>query len=109
MMQPGRIDELVLDTHPEISLAFDTVQRAAKERYDGPFLIIDTAIVRDKLRRFVRAMPRVRPHYAMKANPDPRILQTLINEGAAFETASMAEITTLVSLGMHPAGILYSN
>jgi ornithine decarboxylase len=109
MMQSGRIDELAPDTHPEISLAFDTVRRAAKERYDRPFLIIDTAIVREKSRRFVRAMPRVRPHYAMKANPDPRVLQTLIDEGAGFETASMAEVTTLVSLGVDPAGILYSN
>jgi ornithine decarboxylase len=108
MMQPHRIDELETD-RPEISVAFDTVQRAAKERYERPFLIIDTSIVREKLRRFVHAMPRVRPHYAMKANPDPRVLKALINEGAGFETASLSEITTLLSLGVHPAGILYSN
>lgn len=108
-MQPGRIDELVLDTHPEISVAFDTVQRAAKARYDRPFLIIDTDIVREKLRRFVRALPGVRPHYAMKANPDPRVLQTLIDEGAGFEAASLAEVTTLRSLGVDPREILYSN
>jgi ornithine decarboxylase len=109
MMQPGRIDELELDTHPEVSVPFDTVQRAARERYDRPFLIIDTAIVRAKLRRFVRAMPRVRPHYAMKANPDLRILQTLIDERAGFETASLSEITTLLSLGVNPDAVLYSN
>jgi ornithine decarboxylase len=97
------------DTPSDIGMPFDAVQRAARERYEGPFLLIDRAIVRDKLSRFVNAMPRVRPHYAMKANPDPRVLQTLIDEGAGFETASMPEITTLVSLGVDPADILYSN
>jgi len=62
--------EQFFDTHPEVSLDFDIVRQSARQKYTRPFLIIDTAIVREKLRRFRAAMPRVRPHYAVKANPD---------------------------------------
>ena len=40
-------------------------------------------------------MPRVRPHYAVKANPDPRVLKVLIQEGCGFEIASIAELDLL--------------
>ena len=97
------------DTHPEIGIEFETVVQAARERYDRPFLIIDTSVVRRKLRRFVAAMPRVRPHYAMKANPDPRVLAALADEGAGFEIASIAELEMLLPLGVNPGEVLYSN
>src|SRR5918911_1351859 len=64
--------EQLFDTHPEVSLDFEIVRQAASQKYTRPFLIVDTAIVRDKVRRFRAAMPRVRPHYAVKANPDRR-------------------------------------
>jgi ornithine decarboxylase len=93
------------DAGVELPLA----QRAARERYQGPFLILDTSIVQEKLRRFIRAMPRVRPHYAMKANPHPRVLETIRDEGAGFEIASIAELNALLALGIQPREILYSN
>src|SRR3990167_3489769 len=80
--------EQLFDTHAEVSLDFDIVRQAARQKYTRPFLIIDTAIVRDKLRRFRVAMPRVRPHYAVKANPDRRVLKALMQEGAGFEIRS---------------------
>src|SRR5438034_7487486 len=67
--------EQLFDTHPEVSLDFEIVRQAAHQRYSRPFLIIDTAIARGKVRRFRAAMPRVRPHYAVKANPDRRVLK----------------------------------
>ena len=57
--------EQLFDTHPEVSLDFEIVRQAASQKYTRPFLILDTAIVRDKVRRFRAAMPRVRPHYAV--------------------------------------------
>src|SRR2546430_11354975 len=62
--------ESLFDTHPEVSLDLEIVRQAASQKYGRPFLIVDTAIVRGKVRRFRAAMPRVRPHYAVKANPD---------------------------------------
>ncbi len=99
----------LFDSHPESSLDFDTVRAAVKDGYGKPFLLIDSNIIRDKTRRFTAVMPRVRPHYAVKANPDPRVLRVLIEEGAGFEIASIAELDLLVSLGVPAAEIFYSN
>ena len=101
--------EQLFDTHPEVSLDFDIVRQAASQKYTRPFLIIDTAIAREKVRRFRSAMPRVRPHYAVKANPDRRVLKALMQEGCGFEIASTAELDLLASLGVPAAEVFFSN
>jgi ornithine decarboxylase len=101
--------EQLFDTHPEVSLDFDIVRQAASQKYTRPFLILDTAIVRGKVRRFRAAMPRVRPHYAVKANPDRRVLKVLVQEGCGFEIASTTELDLLLSLGVPAAEVFYSN
>src|SRR5215213_2056600 len=101
--------EQLFDTHPEVSLDFEIVREAARQKYNRPFLIVDTAIVRAKARRFRAAMPRVRPHYAVKANPDPRVLKVLAQEGTGFEIASTAELDLLLALGVPAAEVFYSN
>src|SRR5205809_64386 len=97
------------DTHHEESSDDEIVRQAASQKYTRPFLIIDTAIVRGKVRRFRAAMPRVRPHYAAKANPDRRVLKALLQEGCGFEIASIAELDVLLALGVPAAEIFFSN
>jgi ornithine decarboxylase len=101
--------EQLFDTHPEVSLDFEIVRQAAHQKYSRPFLILDNAIVRDKVRRFRAAMPRVRPHYAMKANPDRRVIKALLQENCSFEIASTAELDLLLALGANAAEVFYSN
>ncbi|MDO8438045.1 MAG: type III PLP-dependent enzyme [Nitrosomonadaceae bacterium] len=101
--------EVIFDTHPEVSLDFEHVRAALQKGYSKPFLLVDSNIVRNKARRFKAVMPRVHPHYAVKANPDPRVLQALIEEGTGFEIASIAELDLLLSLGVPAAEIYYSN
>ncbi len=107
--QSSLAQEQLFDTHPEVSLDFEIVRQAARQKYTRPFLIIDTAIVREKLRRFRAAMPRVRPHYAVKANPDRRVVKALAQEGAGFEIASTTELDLLLSLGVPAAEVFFSN
>ena len=58
--RPGNVSpEQLFDTHPESSLDLEIVRAAARSRYERPFVILDTAIVRQKARRFHAAMPRV--------------------------------------------------
>ena len=107
--QNAQPQEQLFDTHPEVSLDFEIVRQAARQKYSRPFLILDNAIVRDKVRRFRAAMPRVRPHYAVKANPDRRVLKALLQEGCSFEIASTAELDLLLSLDVAAAEVFYSN
>jgi ornithine decarboxylase len=99
----------LFDTHPETSLDFEVVRAAARNGYARPFLLIDAGIIREKTRRFLAAMPRVRPHYAVKANPDPRVVRVLIEAGTGFEIASTAELDLLLELGVPAAQVIYSN
>jgi ornithine decarboxylase len=101
--------EQLFDTHPEASLDIELARQAARQKYSRPFLILDNAIVRGKVRRFRAAMPRVHPHYAVKANPDRRVIKALLQEGCSFEIASSAELELLLGLGARPAGIFFSN
>ncbi len=101
--------EPLLDTHPELRLDFKHVRAALAKGYSRPFLIVDSNIVRAKVRRFKSAMPRVHPHYAVKANPHPKVLTSLIEEGAGFEIASIAELDLLLSLNVPAKEIYYSN
>ena len=100
---------VVFDIHPEVSLDFKHVRAALSKSYSKPFLLLDSNIVRDKTHRFKAAMPRVHPHYAVKANPDPRVLKTLIQENVNFEIASVSELDLLISLGVPAKEIYYSN
>src|SRR3954453_15656808 len=101
--------EQLFDTHPEVSLDFEIVRQAASQKYTRPFLIVDTAIVRQKARRFRAAMPRVRPHYAVKANPDRRVVKVLAQEGCGFEIASTSELDLLLGLGVPAPEVFFSN
>src|SRR5256885_4772105 len=88
--------EQLFDTHPEVSLDFEIVRQAARQKYTRPFLIVDTAIVRGKIKRFHAAMPRVRPHYAVKANPDRRVLKVLMQERSEEHTSELQSPCNLV-------------
>ena len=62
------------------------------DNYRRPVLVVSKQRLRANARRFMSAMPRVRPHFAVKANPDAEILQTFKQEGTCFEIASIAEL-----------------
>jgi ornithine decarboxylase len=108
-LRPQPEFESYFDTHPETSLDFAQVQRAVQAGYDKPFLLIDPEIIRTKYRRFKNAIPRAHAHFAVKSNPDPKVLQVLASEGAGFEIASTAELDLLISLGVDPVKVHYSN
>ena len=58
----------------------------------GSFLVTDLAVVRDQLTLWKQELPNVMPMYAIKANPDVRIISILAKLGAGFDVASAGEI-----------------
>ncbi len=73
-----------------VDLAIHKRLRAA--RTTNPFFIVNLAEVRAQIRRWKQELPMVQPFYAVKCNPDPRILETLASEGTGFDCASQEEI-----------------
>lgn len=77
--------------------------------YHQPVLVMSRQRLRANVRRFMAAMPRVRPHFAVKANPDKEILRIFKEEGTCFEIASSAELDAMVALGADMDRVFYSN
>ena len=73
------------------------------------FYVQDLSILRSVYDEWTRALPDVKPYYAVKCNPDPKVVETLAALGANFDCASPAEIQQVLDLGVDPARILYAN
>ncbi len=91
-------------------IPLDVVRRHAR-RYGGPtpYLLADLSVLSDKVARFRAALPGVTPYYAMKANPDPRILTALKGLDVCFEVASIYELDQLEAVGVAPQQVIFSN
>ncbi|RLM87680.1 hypothetical protein C2845_PM04G23030 [Panicum miliaceum] len=73
------------------------------------FHVLDLARVADLFRAWRRALPDVRPYYAVKCNPEPALVGALAALGAGFDCASRAEIEAVLALGVHPRNIVFAN
>jgi ornithine decarboxylase len=74
-----------------------------------PFLVTDCDVVAARLEAFLRAMPGVRPHFALKCNAAQPVLATLVAGGAGFEIASIYELDALEAVGVQAQDVLFSN
>jgi ornithine decarboxylase len=61
------------------------------KRYGTPLFIIDHDKIRQNYRTFKKHLPRVQCYYAVKANSNQEIIETLFKEGASFDVASYNE------------------
>ena len=66
------------------------LEKLARE-HGTPLFVVDHAALRRNYATFRRHLPRVQAYYAVKANPDPAIVQTLFEAGASFDVASLPE------------------
>ncbi len=78
-----------------IRRATDNSERRLKalvRRHGTPLVAISRCGLLRQLERFRKALPRVVPFYAIKANPHAEVLKTLVSAGANFDVASAAEM-----------------
>lgn len=73
------------------------------------FFVVDTSAVARRLALWRSLLPRVRPYYAVKCNPDPQLVHTLAQLGAGFDCASMAEIRAVLGAAAAPEDVIYAN
>ncbi|SJX61126.1 ornithine decarboxylase [Sporisorium reilianum f. sp. reilianum] len=76
---------------------------------ENAFFVADLSEVYRQHLRWMRALPRIVPFYAVKCNPDPYVLQLLAALGTGFDCASNGEIEAVLKLGINPARIIYAN
>lgn len=73
------------------------------------FYELDLSLLTRVYAEWTEALPHVTPYYAVKCNPEPRILEVLAAHGSNFDCASPAEIEAILHLGVEPERILYAN
>lgn len=61
------------------------------ERNGTPLFVIDHNKIRENYRRFKKHLPRIQCYYAVKANSNQQIIETLFHEGSSFDVASYRE------------------
>ncbi|MFY0308978.1 type III PLP-dependent enzyme [Leisingera sp. D0M16] len=81
----------------------------AQARFDRPTLVIDSQAVARQYQALDRGLGRARIHYAVKANPAPEVLETLVRLGSNFDAASRAEIEMCLAAGARAEQITFGN
>jgi ornithine decarboxylase len=74
-----------------------------------PFLELETSVVAERLRALSHAFAGTAIHYAVRANPHPDVLATVVAAGANFDVASPAEVRACLAAGAAPDDLVYSN
>lgn len=74
-----------------------------------PCLVLDLAVVIQRYREILTAMPFAIPYYAVKACPEPAVIRVLAAHGACFDVASPTEIDLCLAQGVAPGSLSYGN
>ncbi|KAL2119434.1 hypothetical protein VTJ04DRAFT_6395 [Mycothermus thermophilus] len=75
---------------------------------EDTFFVADLGEVYRQHLRWKLNLPRVKPFYAVKCNPDPKLLELLAALGTGFDCASKAEIEQILRMGVDPSRIIYA-
>jgi len=74
-----------------------------------PYVLLDLARAKDSFAELTAALPGVAAHYAVKANPHPRLLACLHAAGCRFEAASWVEVRAAIRAGADASEVLFTH
>ena len=89
-------------------LSQTAVEKLAAE-FGTPLLVLSLKEVKKSYNVLRKYLPRVKVHYAIKANPHPEILRVMAELGSCFDVASDGEIHTLHDMGVAGSRMIYAN
>lgn len=98
--------------HKDFENRLAPVLPAIVAHYGTPFHIYDEKGIRDTgaaLKRAFAGIESFREYFAVKALPNPRILQIMQSMGFGFDCSSLAELTLSRRLGVTGDGIMFTS
>jgi ornithine decarboxylase len=92
----------------------DTIKKHIKERSDSditdePFYIVDLDKVVEQYNRWTEYLPTITPYFAVKSNPDAKIMSLLATLGCNFDCASKNEMVNVLEIVNNPERIIFAN
>lgn len=106
------IAEAVQTNEPVDALLKSTLQSklsSMQEHEEDAYFVADLGEIQRQYKRWCTLLPRIEPFYAVKCNPNPAVLSTLVQLGIGFDCASRNEIATMLEMGVSPKKIIYAN
>ena len=104
------LQEFNVKTFNDKEDVFDIISKFLENNEnDNAFYIVDLGKVIGQYQRWVKNLPRVKPFYAIKCNPNPAVLRLLSQMGIGFDCASKNEISLVLAQGVEPDRIIFAN
>ena len=76
---------------------------------DEPFYIVSLDKVEEQFNKWVEYLPNVKPYFAVKSNPDDKIIRLLAKLGCGFDCASKNELKNVLGVVYNPNRIIFAN
>lgn len=95
--------------HQVLSVRHYLTEYIADPKVADAFHIIDARPLVQRYHDWKTHLPTIQPYYAVKVNPDPVIVSSLLGMGTGFDCASIREIKQILSYGATPNRILFAH
>jgi len=95
-----------------IPFSEDHILEASKIAGGTPFYLYDEMAIRKNVREFIKTfswVPNFKEYYAVKACPNPYILQILKEEGCGMDCSSLGELILSKSVGVIGENIMFTS
>ncbi len=86
----------------------ETVEALIEQAGGTPMFVYDLGIVRDRIARFRVSFPRIRLHYAVKANPYRPLLRAMNGLVDGFDIASEGELGLALEADIDPRSLSFA-
>lgn len=97
-----------MNKNEHFQIGQEAVEKLAA-KYGTPLLVLSLEEVKKSYDILTKYLPRVKVHYAIKANPHPEILKVMAQLGSCFDVASDGEIRQLRNMGVDGSKMIYAN
>jgi len=76
---------------------------------ESAFYIVNIKKIVEQYEKWNEHLPRVKPFYAVKCNPNPIITKLLNSFNVGFDCASKNEISQIIAQGTNPENVIFAN
>ena len=80
-----------------------------KDNSPSPKIVVDLTQIKNNFLRFKKLFPNIKPYYAVKANPNKKVISVLNKLNCYFDCASIAEVKNCISQNVSPEKISFGN
>ena len=94
---------------PALTHLYPSVQDRLRGQNRSAFHVVNLDHAKSRFRIWKDALPNVSPYYAVKCNPNSRVLSLFAELGMGFDVASVSEIDAVLDCGGDPKDIIYAN